>query len=99
MIDYDFVQTPREIYDLKDNLMRMAVRKSNALSILFQFGQGDGTHHKAWVIDQVLRALCGCEYDIENECFKQNQEYQDWVHYYCYVDGELEYDWDCGVAP
>ena len=35
MIDYDFVQTPREIYDLKDNLMRMAVRKSNALSILF----------------------------------------------------------------
>ena len=84
---------------LKKRLIEFSVRRSNASSILFLFGQTDGVHHKTWVIDQVLRALCGCEYDIENECFKQNQEYQDWIHNYCYVNGEQEYEWDCGIAP
>ena len=50
-------------------------------------GQVDGSHHKAWVIDQAVRALTG-------------ERYGDWVTEYCDgVDGPETYTWDEGVAP
>ena len=78
-------------------------RIENALSIAFRFGQIDGAHHKAWVIDQIVRALCGCEYNNDYEyCDSQNQEYQDWVYEYCYGEGVAEddyYEWEIGIIP
>lgn len=74
-------------------------RVKNASNILYRWGQVDGSHHQAWVIDQVLRALCGCEIDFEDSCPTGNQEYMDWVHDYCYEDGVYEYEWDTGIAP
>lgn len=80
------------VVDLEDRI-------AHASEILYRWGQIDGDHHKAWVIDQVLRTLCGCEFDFElGYCPTGNQEYMDWIHDYCYVDGEYEYDWDTGIA-
>ena len=58
-----------------------------ALEIIRDFAQIDGRHHKAWVIDQAVRALTGDEYD-------------DWVAFYC-SDGDDPdaYEWDKGIAP
>jgi hypothetical protein len=58
-----------------------------ALDIAEQYGQTDGAHHKAWVIDQMVLALTG-------------NDYGDWVAAYCYgEDGADTYSWDEGVAP
>lgn len=36
---------------------------ARALSLLFAASQIDGSHHKAWVIDQVVRELTGDKYE------------------------------------
>ena len=60
--------------------------------LIWQYGQTDGSHHKAWVIDQVMRIIKG-------------DDYEEWVHSYEYRDvfnqptAEKEYDWDPGIAP
>ncbi len=54
-----------------------------ALRILLDYGQTDGSHHKAWVIDQAVRRLAGGFYDELIEAYKQNGEYE----------------WDEGIAP
>ena len=58
-----------------------------ALQIIFSCGQIDGDHHKAWVIDQVVRTLLGDEYD-------------DGIKDYCHGEhGPKTYLWDIGIAP
>lgn len=76
-------------------------RISRALKVAEICGQVEGDHHKAWVIDQMVRALCGCVKDDDdyNDSYKSNKEYMDWIENYCYVDGEQEYEWDTGIAP
>lgn len=61
-----------------------------ALDIAFRYGQVDGGHHKVWVIDQMVRALCGSD-----------EKYKKWVKEYCGPDPETgdEYLWDTGIAP
>jgi 3-methyladenine DNA glycosylase AlkC len=54
-----------------------------ALKILLDCGQIDGAHHKAWVIDQAVRALAGPYYDELIASYKDNGEYE----------------WDEGIAP
>jgi hypothetical protein len=56
-----------------------------ALNLAWRYGQIDGDWHKAWVIDRMVRALCGSE-----------EEYKKWVDEYA-EDGE--YEWDTGIAP
>jgi len=36
---------------------------AEALAIIFSFGQIDGAHHKAWVLDQVVRKLTEDHYE------------------------------------
>lgn len=58
-----------------------------ALEIAADYGQIDGDHHKAWVIDQMVAALLG-------------EQYGEWVANYCAgEDGPNTYFWDEGVAP
>ena len=58
-----------------------------ALDIAMRYGSIDGAHHKAWVIDQMVRALTGERYD-------------DFVGEHCIgEDGAETYDWDEGIAP
>lgn len=59
----------------------------SALDVAFNYAQIDGGHHKTWVIDQMVRALTGDEYDA-------------WVANYCDgEDGPETYSWDEGIAP
>ena len=60
-----------------------------ALRIAWSYGQIDGSHHKAWVIDQMVRELCGT-----------NEEYEKWIDAYeAPVGYEDYYKWDIGIAP
>ena len=58
-----------------------------ALRILFDCGQHDGSHHKAWVIDQAVRALAGPYYEELISAYKSGE------------DGSETYEWDEGIAP
>ena len=59
----------------------------DALGFASLYGQTDGAHHKAWVIDQMVRCLTG-------------DDYESWVAGWCYgEDGPDTYSWDEGVAP
>lgn len=66
----------------------MKERIKKTLNIAWSYGQIDGSHHKMWVIDQMIRALC------ENE-----EEYANWVMTYETPDGEDYWEWDMGIAP
>lgn len=61
----------------------MTIKIRAALDIARSFGQLDGSHHKMWVIDQMVRQLLGDEYD-------------EWVKHY---EEGGEYTWDSGIAP
>jgi hypothetical protein len=64
-----------------------APRIKKALELAVQYGGIDGQHHRAWVIDQVVRALAGDKYD-------------DVVRAACAgADGPETYDWEVGIAP
>lgn len=58
-----------------------------ALELIVQYGQTDGDHHKAWVLDQVTRVLTGADYEkfVADACDGE--------------DGPDTYDWDVGVPP
>ena len=62
-------------------------RINEALKIAIQYGGIDGDHHKAWVIDGMVRALVGEEYDriVAEAC---NGE-----------EGPNTYEWDTGISP
>ena len=64
-------------------------RIQNALNIAWDNGTIDGDWHKMWVIDQMVRALCGSE-----------EEYNKWVMSYeePLEDGDC-YKWERGIAP
>ena len=65
----------------------------DALDIAFEYGQFDGAHHKMWVIDQMVRALCETEEDYQDFVEKYETPYFD-------EDGEEYFDlWDTGIAP
>jgi hypothetical protein len=58
-----------------------------ALDLATKYAMIDGSHHKNWVIDQMVRALCG---DV----------YEAWVWAYeAGEDGPQTYEWDTGIAP
>lgn len=58
-------------------------RIEKALELIERYGSIDGDHHKAWVLDQVVRTLTGPDYEA-------------WLDSYC-EDGQ--YEWDEGIAP
>lgn len=67
----------------------MEDRIEKALDLAWQYGQVDGSWHKMWVIDQMVRTLCGSE-----------EEYSKWVNEYKkpFESGDY-YEWDIGIAP
>lgn len=76
-------------------------RIKNALEIAVSCSQIDGAHHKAWAIDQMVRALTGCSFDTEwSYCKETNSEYAEFIKKYCEEDGDPEaYSWEEGIAP
>jgi hypothetical protein len=69
--------------------MKASDRLVRAVEIAKSFGQIDGAHHKAWVIDQMVRTLLGSGYDDWVEAMRgEPDEY-----------GDYEYEYDEGIAP
>lgn len=62
-------------------------RIENAITVAVQYGGIDGAHHKAWVIDQMVRWLAGNRYEQIVAEAKAGE------------DGPNTYDWDEGIAP
>ena len=62
-------------------------RVSAALAIAQRYGGIDGTHHKEWVIDQMVRCMTGEFYDVWVACQKRGK------------DGANTYPWPTGIAP
>lgn len=62
-------------------------RISKALEVLLRYGGIDGSHHKAWVIDQAVRALTDGAYE---ETIRENCDGE---------DGPNTYEWSEGIAP
>lgn len=86
-------------------------RIAKALDYAVRYGGVDGDHHKAWVIDQMVRALTGCpivrrtgidthgaEYVYDGQ--GESEEYRALVaHAKDGDDGPESYDWNEGIAP
>lgn len=92
--------------------MSLEERVAKALQIAMESGGVDGAHHKAWVIDQMVRALTGCPmvpdtaidahgkpYTFERQ--GESDEYMAWVVEHNRPDGEDHdvYEWEEGIAP
>lgn len=58
-----------------------------ALAVAGAYGQDDGAHHKAWVIDQMVRLLTGPSYDNWIAAYRAGE------------DGPETYSWDEGIPP
>lgn len=83
----------------------LQVKISNAMMVADIYGAIDGAHHKAWVLDQVIRALTGCKFEIVNgraldikevDHDNPSEEYKAWIAARC--EGG-DYEWDEGIAP
>jgi hypothetical protein len=70
-----------------DQLKQIASRSQEALKVAFRYSQIDGDHHRAWAIDQMVRALTGDEYDEWVKNFEEDE------------DGSPTYEWYVGIAP
>lgn len=68
-------------------VIKSETRMQNAIDIAIRFGGIDGAHHKAWVIDQMVRALAGDHYERIVSEAKTGE------------DGPETYEWDEGIAP
>ena len=71
-------------------------RNETALEIAAKWGGIDGGHHKDWVIDQMVRALTGCEGATGGE----SNEYREFVKLASEGPyGPDTYPWETGIAP
>lgn len=89
----------------------MRDRINKAIEYAVKYGGIDGDHHKAWVIDQMVRALTGCPMvnwtgeDHRGEKYTcqiqgESEEYKELVREACSgEDGPDTYDWDEGIPP
>lgn len=91
--------------------MSIKDRVAKAIDYAVRYGQIDGAHHKAWVIDQMVRALTGCPVLIHehrdrngtvttDEEQLDGDEYRDLIAHACDGDDDPDtYSWDEGVPP
>ena len=71
------------------NVSGLDERVEKALDVIQKDGGIDGSHHKQWVLDQVVRLLTGSA-----------PEYDAWLKDYADgEDGPHTYSWDQGIAP
>ena len=67
--------------------MKLEERVEKSLEIIRNWGGIDGSHHKDWVLDQVVRTLTGEGYE---EWVKETKRGE---------DGPDTYGYDEGIAP
>lgn len=75
-------------------------RIKRALDYALRFGGIDGSHHKTWVLDQMVRALTGCTKPSRSDSQGESEEYRKWVKRCRRGEhGPETYSWDTGIAP
>lgn len=73
------------LHEMLEHIAANGVEK--ALEVAFRYAGIGGDHHKAWVIDQMVRALTG-------------DQYANWVHDACIGEnGDADYTWSAGIPP
>lgn len=84
---------------------------NDALTVIARNGGMDGSHHKQWVLDQVVRVLCLCPRvrktaksvggePYEYLSYGENEAYSNWLKKYRLGgDGPYTYAWDEGIPP
>ena len=84
---------------------------SKAITVAVQYGGIDGSHHKDWVIDQMVRCLTGCPTvkmvnkhgahgPFEFEGLGKSDEYEELIREAKHgEDGDDTYSWSEGIAP
>ncbi len=72
---------------------------TEAINVAYTYGQVDGSHHKAWVIDQMVRALLGDAYDEWIYAYKKTDDDGNLTDPEDEDEDEDIYDWDEGIAP
>lgn len=88
------VRDPGELSRYCPGIPPASLRITKALELAVSYGGIDGDRHKAWVIDQMVRALTGCVAGGESS------EYLELVaRARDGEDGPETYSWDVGVAP
>lgn len=95
--------------DLKRFLTADEDGPQKALDLAFSYGQIDGSHHKTWTIDQMVRALTGENYEdfinfyrfapegeegVESQEVTESTPAGPW-----WEEREETYSWDVGGAP
>lgn len=63
------------------------LRIREAIELAVKYGGIDGSHHKTWVIDQMVRVLAGKDYEriVADACSGE--------------EGPNTYEWELGIAP
>jgi hypothetical protein len=60
------------------------MKLDRSVEIALRYGMIDGSHHKQWVIDQMLREILGDKYDELINEYNSDEDYD---------------PWDVGIAP
>ena len=106
-----FKPTQMSIDALVEQRDKMRDQLKQALNIITQDGGIDGDHHKAWVLDQVVRILTNCPTVTKNavdvnkvpysyEALSESEEYLEFVRQYNNgEDGPNTYEYSEGIAP
>lgn len=88
LVDYDTL-LPANVNRLiaESDLVALEDRVQEAIDLVVRYGGIDGSHHKSWCLDQVVRILAGERYEsiVEDACDGE--------------DGPDTYEWDVGIAP
>lgn len=83
----DFDEDPHGMWVDFDDVAELVQRLDSAIELAVRYGGIDGDHHKAWVIDQIVRALAGNRYSAIVADAQDGD------------DGPETYTWDEGIAP
>ncbi len=64
-------------------------KEAEILRLIESYGGIDGSHHKQWILDQIVRIIC----HSKNDYYLWLQLYEEGE------DGPNTYEWDTGIAP
>lgn len=81
-VDEEF-KNIEDVYLLQCICTEMKDTINSVIDLAYQYAQIDGSHHKMWTIDQMLRKLLGNNYE----------------HFVNEYENNGEYTWDIGIAP
>ena len=74
---------------LLDHIAALEGEKAELVGFIGEWGGIDGSHHKQWLLDQLLRLA-----------LKTTENYTEWVaEWEDGEDGAETYSWDTGIAP